>query len=800
MSISGVTPSNGVTTLDSRLLTIGLTSTNHNREVDTNKNFPVSINSLVCRCQPCSRTSQFLSTPWFAGDNIALELRTSQFLSTPWFASDNLALELPSFCPLLGLPVTSQFLSTLWLAGVNLTLELPSFYPLFGLPVSTLLTPWFASDDLALELPSFGPLHGLLFRNKNLDELYYQYQQRLQHGYFSVFLLLQILLTVGHITVVIAAQDGLENTLPDVISYCVLTLLCCPLVLVVFKEKLVDKYPFVPFVSSCLVIVFLVVADLAVGIYHAGDEYLLLVLRPAYSTHALLACYMFLPLLHNFQPIILGATVTLCHLVTLGVIVYKDVPDVLQRVISDAIYLVCVNGLGLYFRLLNEVSIRRTFLDRRACIESKYKVDYEKQQEVRRCGGFRFGSRYGSFVTFLCSSITFTFNISEHLLLSILPRHIVEDVKEDIRRIIQHVNDPLKKKPFSDMYVKEHSNVSILFADVVNYSQLTVSLPVNKLVETLNELFGRFDDASETRNVLRIKFLGDCYNCVSGIPDSNPSHASSCVKLGLDMISIIRKVRKLVEEVLGVQKVRKEVSETQKVELEVSGAQKDGKEVSGAQKDGNEVLEAQKVRKEVSRAQKYQKEVEDRKLNDRLNMRIGVHSGKVFSGLLGVCKWQYDVWSHDVIIANHMEQAGLPGQVHVTKKTLELLGSEYRFRSGNGARRSSFLKKNNIETFFIVSKDGAVDGHTVRGGDGMAGNNEEITSYNRRTSNGIPRRITSSGKPQSLRNGVDISIGGASRRRMVFMDDNLQSYQQTLRMADEQMKDAISNMQVGVYE
>nr|CAD7431030.1 unnamed protein product [Timema monikensis] len=47
------------------------------------------------------------------------------------------------------------------------------------------------------------------FRNKNLDELYYQYQQRLQHGYFSVFLLLQILLTVGHIAVVIAAVSPL---------------------------------------------------------------------------------------------------------------------------------------------------------------------------------------------------------------------------------------------------------------------------------------------------------------------------------------------------------------------------------------------------------------------------------------------------------------------------------------------------------------------------------------------------------------------------------------------------------------
>jgi adenylate cyclase len=42
-------------------------------------------------------------------------------------------------------------------------------------------------------------------------------------------------------------------------------------------------------------------------------------------------------------------------------------------------------------------------------------------------------------------------------------------------------------------------------------------------------------------------------------------------------------------------------------------------------------------------------------------MRIGVHSGKILSGLLGICKWQYDVWSRDVIIANSMEQAGKPG-------------------------------------------------------------------------------------------------------------------------------------------
>jgi hypothetical protein len=92
--------------------------------------------------------------------------------------------------------------------------------------------------------------------------------------------------------------------------------------LIVFKEQLVQTYQWISLLVSCFVVVLLIITDLLITLYytkHAGD------LRPAYTTHTLLVCYVFLPLAKNIQAFILGLTVTLCHLVVLCTVTYyKD--------------------------------------------------------------------------------------------------------------------------------------------------------------------------------------------------------------------------------------------------------------------------------------------------------------------------------------------------------------------------------------------------------------------------------------------------------------------------------------------
>lgn len=87
--------------------------------------------------------------------------------------------------------------------------------------------------------------------------------------------------------------------------------------------------------------------------------------------------------------------------------------------------------------------------------------------------------------------------------------------------------------------VKRHLH-SILFADIQGFTVLASKCNAKELVELLNDLYARFDKLADKHGCLRIKLLGDCYYCVSGLPDPRPDHAKCTVEMALSMIQAIR--------------------------------------------------------------------------------------------------------------------------------------------------------------------------------------------------------------------------------------------------------------------
>lgn len=92
-------------------------------------------------------------------------------------------------------------------------------------------------------------------------------------------------------------------------------------------------FPWISLLVSCFVVVLLIIVDLGIPLYHASNRTEAAdVLRPAYTTHTLLVCYVFLPLTENIQAFILGLVVTLCHLTVLGTVTYYKKREIYERV------------------------------------------------------------------------------------------------------------------------------------------------------------------------------------------------------------------------------------------------------------------------------------------------------------------------------------------------------------------------------------------------------------------------------------------------------------------------------------
>lgn len=100
----------------------------------------------------------------------------------------------------------------------------------------------------------------------------------------------------------------------------------------------------------------------------------------------------------------------------------------------------------------------------------------------------------------------------------------------------------LRLKEGEHLIADEHKQVSVLFADIVNFTEASAQLKPAELVETLNLVFTEFDQLAARHGAEKIKTIGDAYMAVVGVPTPRDDHASAAVEMALDMLKAARDV------------------------------------------------------------------------------------------------------------------------------------------------------------------------------------------------------------------------------------------------------------------
>lgn len=185
---------------------------------------------------------------------------------------------------------------------------------------------------------------------------------------------------------------------------------------------------------------------------------------------------------------------------------------------------------------------------------------------------------------------------SEQLLLNILPKAIVDKLKQLEGSLAERFDD-----------------VTILFADIVNFTPLAAQTSPLDLVNWLNQIFSEFDRLAERHRLEKIKTIGDAYMVVGGLPLPSQDHAEAVMEMALAMQATAEHI---------------------------------------ARTDGQD-----------------------------FQLRIGINTGAVVAGVIGIKKFSYDLWGDAVNIASRMESQGYPGKIQVTEETYKRVKHLYHFES-----------------------------------------------------------------------------------------------------------------------
>ncbi|OIP70661.1 MAG: adenylate/guanylate cyclase domain-containing protein [Oscillatoriales cyanobacterium CG2_30_44_21] len=207
-------------------------------------------------------------------------------------------------------------------------------------------------------------------------------------------------------------------------------------------------------------------------------------------------------------------------------------------------------------------------------------------------------------------------DVSEQLLLNILPNAIANRLKQG-----------------ETVIADGFSEATVLFADIVNFTELSASISPIKLVCLLNEIFSEFDGLAEKYRLEKIKTIGDAYMVVGGIPMYRPDHAEAIADMALDMQKVISKF------------------------------------------------------------------ADD--FGEPFKIRIGINTGSVVAGVIGIKKFIYDLWGDTVNIASRMESHGLSDHIQVSDITYAALKHKYSFTDRG---KIEVKGKGEMQTYFLNDK------------------------------------------------------------------------------------------------